>query len=95
MDPNTDNGTTDHTNMQDITNCSFTIQDNNNNMNEQPIINEEPITINILIGKGGIIDEDIKHQLREAIGFYKLFFTRINLSSEREIIESLHYYQRK
>lgn len=59
------------------------------------IINAEPITVNILIGKTGIIDSDIKHQLQEAIAFYKFYFIRINLSSEREIIESLRFYQRK
>jgi hypothetical protein len=53
------------------------------------IITGEPITVNILIGKVGIIDSDIKHQLQEAIGFYKFNFIRINLTSEREIIESL------
>jgi exodeoxyribonuclease VII large subunit len=59
------------------------------------IINGEPVTVNILIGKAGIIDSDIKHQLREAIGFYKFYFIRINLGSEKEITESIHYYQKK
>jgi len=38
------------------------------------LINDEPITINILIGKAGIIDNDIKHLIQEAIGFYKVHF---------------------
>lgn len=59
------------------------------------IINRQPITVNILIGKSGIIDSDIKHQLREAIAFYKFYFIRINLASEKEITESLQYYQKK
>jgi exodeoxyribonuclease VII large subunit len=59
------------------------------------IINNEAISIAVLIGKSAIIDEDIKHQLKEAIGFYKLCFIRINLCSEREIIESLTLYARK
>ena len=54
------------------------------------IITGEPITLNILIGKAGIIDSDIKHQLQEAISFYKFNFIRINLTSEREIMESLN-----
>lgn len=59
------------------------------------IINGETIIVNILIGKAGIIDSDIKHQLQEAITFYKFHFIRINLTSEKEIIESLSFYQRK
>ena len=52
------------------------------------LINDEPITVTILIGKAGIIDNDIKHQIQEAIGFYKVYFIRINLTSDKEIIES-------
>lgn len=59
------------------------------------IINGEPITVTILIGKAGIIDSDIKHQLQEAISFYKFYFVRINLTSQKEIIENLNYYQKK
>jgi exodeoxyribonuclease VII large subunit len=62
---------------------------------KRKIIREEPITINILIGKAGIVDNDIKHQLQEAIGFYKFYFIRVNLALEKEIIESLNYYQKK
>ena len=62
---------------------------------QSKIINGETITVVILIGKAGIIDSDIKHQLQEAIGYYKFHFVRINLTSEKEIIESFHYYQKK
>ena len=57
------------------------------------VINEEPITITVLIGKAGIIDSDIKHQLQEAIAFYKFNFIRINLTSEKQIIEALRHFQ--
>jgi exodeoxyribonuclease VII large subunit len=53
------------------------------------IINEESFKIGIIIGKTGIIDNDIKHQLRESIGFYDLSFHRVNLSSEVEIITAI------
>jgi len=56
---------------------------------KEKIIQEEPFKIGIIIGKTGIIDNDIKHQLRESIGFYDLSFHRINLSSEEEIITTL------
>jgi exodeoxyribonuclease VII large subunit len=56
---------------------------------KEKIINEEPFKIGIIIGKTGIIDNDIKHQLRESIGFYDLSFHRVNLSSELEIITAL------
>ncbi len=57
------------------------------------IIKSEPIRIIILIGKTGIIDSDIKHQLEEAISFYDFRFERINLTSEKEIIDALYHYQ--
>ncbi|TKK70349.1 hypothetical protein FC093_06275 [Ilyomonas limi] len=57
------------------------------------IIQNEPVRIVILIGKTGIIDSDIRHQLEEAISFYEFRFERINLTSEKEIINALHYYQ--
>jgi exodeoxyribonuclease VII large subunit len=56
---------------------------------KKKIINEEPFKIGIIIGKTGIIDNDIKHQLRESIGFYDLSFHRVNLSSELEIITAI------
>lgn len=56
---------------------------------KEKIIREEPFKIAIIIGKTGIIDNDIKHQLRESLGFYDVQFQRINLSSEDEIISAL------
>jgi hypothetical protein len=53
------------------------------------IINEQPFRIAVIIGKTGIIDSDIKHQLKESIAFYDLSFQRINLSSETEITKAL------
>ena len=57
------------------------------------IIKNEAIHIVILIGKTGIIDSDIKHQLEETISFYDFRFERINLTSEKDIIDALHYYE--
>lgn len=56
---------------------------------KEQIISEEPFKIGVIIGKSGIIDNDIKHQLRESIGFYDISFHRINLSSEEEIVTTL------
>jgi exodeoxyribonuclease VII large subunit len=56
---------------------------------KEKIIGEEPFRIGIIIGKTGIIDNDIKHQLRESIGFYDLRFHRVNLSSEQEILAAI------
>lgn len=53
------------------------------------IIKGEPLRIVILIGKTGIIDSDIRHQLEETISCYDFEFIRINLSSEQDIIEAL------
>jgi len=57
---------------------------------KENIISETPFKITVLIGKTGIIDSDIKHQLKESIGYYDLGFHRINLSSEPEIIMALN-----
>ena len=53
------------------------------------IIQQKPVTVTILIGKTAIIDSDIKHSLKEAIGFYDFRFEQINLSSEMEIVHAL------
>lgn len=53
------------------------------------IINEQVFRIVVIIGKTGIIDNDIKHQLRESISFYDITFHRINLNSEDEILVAL------
>lgn len=58
---------------------------------KEKIIAEEPFKIGIIIGKTGIIDNDIKHLMRESIGFYDLSFHRINLSSEQEILTTLDW----
>ncbi len=57
---------------------------------KEQIITEKPFKIGVIIGKTGIIDNDIKHQLKESIGFYDLSFHRINLSSEAEILSTLN-----
>jgi exodeoxyribonuclease VII large subunit len=59
------------------------------------IIKSEPIRIIILIGKTGIIDHDIKHQLETAMSFYDFQFERINLTSEKEIIDALQSHQER
>jgi exodeoxyribonuclease VII large subunit len=56
------------------------------------IVQQKPITVIILLGKSAIIDSDIKHQLKEAIVFFDFQFMRINLTSETEIIRTLHEY---
>jgi exodeoxyribonuclease VII large subunit len=56
---------------------------------KEKIINEEPFNVGVIIGNAGIIDNDIKHQLRESIGFYDLSFHRVNLNSEQEILSAI------
>jgi len=65
------------------------------NFIKSKITKGDTITINIIIGKSAIIQEDIKHQLKEAIGYYKIYFRPINLTSTKEIIENLHFYNGK
>ena len=56
------------------------------------IVREEKIKIIIVIGNNAIIDNDIKHQLEEAIGFYKFQFERVSLISENAIINALQAF---
>lgn len=56
---------------------------------KEQIVSDTPFKIGIIIGKSGIIDNDIKHQLRESIGYYDISFHRVNLSSEEEIVTTL------
>ncbi len=56
------------------------------------IVNEEKIKVVIIIGNNAIIDNDIKHQLEEAIAFYKFHFERISLISETAIISALQAF---
>lgn len=57
---------------------------------KEQIIREAPFKIAILIGRTAIIDNDIKHQLRESIGFYDISFQRVSLHSEAEILSALN-----
>jgi exodeoxyribonuclease VII large subunit len=52
---------------------------------KERIINEEPFKVAVIIGVTAIIQNDIKHQLRESIGYYDLTFHKVSLSSETEI----------
>lgn len=56
---------------------------------KERIISEQPFKIGVIVGKTAIIDNDIRHQLKESIAFYQLDFHRINVSSETEIIGAL------
>lgn len=53
------------------------------------ILQDEPVSIEILIGKSAIIDSDITNQLKDAIAFFDIAFIRINLANEKEIIDAL------
>jgi exodeoxyribonuclease VII large subunit len=56
---------------------------------KEKIIHEQPFKIAVIIGKTGIIDNDIRHQLKESIAFYDIYFHRISLANEQEIIQTL------
>ena len=58
------------------------------------VINSTPINIVILIGKTGIIDSDIKHQMKEAVSFYSFQFIRISLGSPSEIITAMQEHEK-
>jgi len=50
---------------------------------------EERANIAILVGRNSIIEHDIKHALKEAIGYYDIVFAPVNLSNEFEIMRGL------
>lgn len=56
---------------------------------KEKIGQEEPFRIGVIIGRSAIIDQDIKHQLRESISYYNLFFHKISMTSEQEIIQGM------
>jgi exodeoxyribonuclease VII large subunit len=56
---------------------------------KEKIGREEHFRIGVIIGRSAIIDQDIKHQLRESIGFYDLFFHKISLTNDQEIIQAM------
>ena len=52
---------------------------------QQNIYGNKTSRIDIIIGRAGIIDTDIRKALKEGIAFYDLQFHRVNLSSPAEI----------
>jgi len=51
----------------------------------------ERADIAVLIGRSSIIEHDIKHALKDAVGFYNLKFEQINLSSEFDITKGFEW----
>lgn len=56
---------------------------------KERIVSEQPFRIGVIIGKTGIINQDIRHLLRESVAFYDLSFFRVSLTSESEIIAAM------
>lgn len=53
------------------------------------LFEQKPIRVTIIVGQGAIIDQDIKHQLREAVLAYEFRYVRANLSQVSEITQAL------
>ncbi|HEV2483060.1 MAG TPA: exodeoxyribonuclease VII large subunit [Puia sp.] len=53
------------------------------------LFEQKPIAVTIIVGQGAIIDQDIKHQLREAVLAYEFRYVRANLSQVPEITQAL------
>jgi exonuclease VII large subunit len=53
---------------------------------------QQNIRITILVGMTAIVDQDIKHQIREAAVAYHIEYIRINLAQPAEIIRALKGY---
>lgn len=57
------------------------------------LFEQKPINVTILVGLGAIIDQDIKHQIKEAAVAYEFRYVRINLSQIAEITQALTAHQ--
>jgi len=55
----------------------------------QRLFQQQPVNVTILVGQGAIVDQDIKHQVREAMIAYEFKYGRVNLSQPAEIIKAL------
>jgi exodeoxyribonuclease VII large subunit len=53
------------------------------------LFEQKPIKVTVIVGQGAIIDQDIKHQLREAVIAYEFRYIRANLSQVSEITHAL------
>ena len=53
------------------------------------IINEARLKVVIVMGKTGIIDHDIKDQMRESIAEYDCVYERVSLTNEKEIVSAI------
>ena len=53
------------------------------------LFEQKPVRVTILVGLGAIVDQDIKHQVREAAVAYEFHYIRVNLSQPGEITQAL------
>lgn len=53
------------------------------------LFSQQPVRITILVGTTAIVDQDIKHQVREAAVAYRMEYIRINLAQPAEISRAL------
>jgi exodeoxyribonuclease VII large subunit len=53
------------------------------------VVNGEKTNIALIIGKTAIIDQDIQHQLGEAIAAYNISYLKVSLTSQQEIMDAL------
>lgn len=56
------------------------------------IVQQQRVSVTILVGRAAIVDSDIRHALQEAIGFYDLRFERIAMNNEEEILAALERF---
>jgi exodeoxyribonuclease VII large subunit len=56
------------------------------------LFEHQPIAVTILIGQSAIIDQDVLHQLKEAVTAFQVRFIRINLALVADIIRALKTY---
>jgi exodeoxyribonuclease VII large subunit len=57
------------------------------------LFEQTPIRVTIIVGQGAVVDQDIRHQVREAALAYEFRYVRVNLSQTLEITKALQENQ--
>jgi len=60
-----------------------------NQLVKTKLYKQTPVSITILMGTTAIIDQDIKHQLKDAVSVYSIRYVKINLTRSIDIIQAM------
>ncbi|OQP56164.1 hypothetical protein [Niastella populi] len=61
-----------------------------NGLIRRRLYEQNPVTVSIIIGTTAIIDNDIKHQLKDTLVVYNIKYIKVNLTRVSDIIQAIH-----